>query len=91
MIARHGGHDGRKEDMTIHYEGINPETGLCSRTAVIFYNENKEQATANKVLEILENYGWEVLQEEESAYIPVSDRRDYNRLVEDYKYAKTVK
>lgn len=74
--------------MTIHYEGINEAAGMDKRTAVISYNENKEQAIADKVFETLEECGWEILQEEESAYIPVSDRCDYDRLVEDYKHAK---
>lgn len=55
--------------MTIVYHGKSEWTGN-TREAYITY-ERKEQEFANNVFEILVNKGYEVIEEEECAIIPV--------------------
>lgn len=72
--------------MTITYRGKSEWTEN-TREAYIAYEE-KEQEFANKVFAILVNKGYEVIEEEECASIPVYDAEEYKELVKVYKEAK---
>lgn len=74
------------EEMTIVYHGKSDRTGNV-REGYIAYEES-EQAFANKVFEILVDKGYEVIEEEECAIIPVYNIEEYKYLVEIYKKAK---
>jgi predicted GTPase len=72
--------------MTIAYHGKSGFTGNV-REAYITYEE-KEQEFANKVFAILVDKGYEVIEEEECASIPVYNSEEYKDLVKIYKEAK---
>ncbi len=75
--------------MRIEYHGKNLEEDT-GREGYIFYDENKEQEKADKILNKLEEIGWKIEQEQGCASIPVCNKEEYLNLLSDYKRIKTL-
>ena len=72
----------------IQYLGKNLDEGRRHPEAYFYYDGEKEQEKADKVFDLLESYGYEVIQEEECASIAVDNKYEYSQILKDYKYAK---
>ena len=73
--------------MNIHYEGAS-ENNNNKRFAIIYY-QPKEEEKAIRFMKFVESYGYKTFGEEESIYIEVEDKDDYNYINESFqKYKK---
>lgn len=72
--------------MRIEYRGKSEEQSY--RCADITYDEKKEQALADQVVEKLEKIGRTCYEDEEIITVIVSDKKDFNTLVKDYMEIK---
>ena len=73
--------------MNVHYEGAS-ENNNNNRFAIIYY-QAKEEQKAIRFMQFVESFGYKTFGEEESIYIEVEDKDDYNYINESFqKYKK---
>lgn len=74
--------------MKIDYHGKCVEEGRDYRETYILYNPETETELAEYIVETLETMGYEVTEEEGYVSIVVSDKNEYQEIVDIYKEIK---